>query len=73
VLLLKKPGIAYCAVVLSALSFFSVVNSVSAVEFLTDPSEHVSSVYIKVIDDSVAAMPAHCFVLSSFMDQEVIT
>jgi len=41
--------------------------------FLTDTSEHVSSVYIKVIDDSVASIPVHCIILSSVMDQEVIT
>jgi len=38
---------------LLALSFFSLVDSVSDVEF-SDTSEHVISVYITVIDDSVA-------------------
>jgi hypothetical protein len=58
----KKDWYCLKAFMLLALSFFSLVDSVSDVEF-SDTSEHVSSVYITVIDDSVASIPVHCIIL----------
>jgi hypothetical protein len=61
----------YCLIIFvqSAVSFFSLVDTVSNVKF-SDTIEHVSSVYYKVINDSVACtcIQVHCIILSSVMD-----